>query len=283
MARYKIVNENEPINGDYWYYQPILNANGTWRTDTDGNILVKLMVVRSIEKEKLEQVLSLLNGSETLTFAEMEDLLVQMTNLRDELNQRSYIKTQVEVENAITASGLEFNPEQHDQLSHFVANTKEKNESLEKSVTELSTKVDSTVTSTTEALKNSSFPLGKDYRFDSTRGYLAGEVVFYNNKIYQCTNTYTKGTANSSPDYQTYWKEFALASGSVYTKEDIDRFIDGLNTLINNISKTVEDNQKTALAEYVDKSSEQTITGKKNFDVISASSIVLNGYTLSIA
>lgn len=281
MARYKIINQ-EPINGDYWYYQPILNANGTWRTDADGNILVQLMVVRSIEKEKLEQVLSLLNGSKTLTFAEMEDLLVQMTNLRDELNQRSYVKTQNEIENAIAATGVEVDAEKHDQLSLYIKSSEAKKKTLEQSVTELGSKVDSSVTSTNEALKNSSFPLGKDYRFDPNRGYLAGEVVFYNNKIYQCTNTYSKGTANSSPDYQTYWKEFALASGSVYTKEDIDKFIDGLNTLINDLTTTVETHYKE-LANYVDKASEQTIPGKKNFNVISASSIILNGYTLTIA
>lgn len=281
MARYKIINQ-EPINGDYWYYQPIPNANGTWRTDADGNILVQLMVVRSIEKEKLDQVLSLLNGSETLTFAEMEDLLVQMTNLRDELNQRSYVKTQNEIENAITATGVEVDAEKHDQLSLYIKSSESKSKALEQSVTELGSKVASSVTSTNEALKNSAFPLGKDYRFDPNRGYLAGEVVFYNNKIYQCTNTYSKGTANSTPDSQNFWKEFALASGSVYTKEDVDKFIEGLTTLINDLTTTVETHYKE-LANYVDKASEQTITGKKNFNVISANSIILNGYTLTIA
>lgn len=52
MATYKVINET-PILADFWWRQPLINADGTYKTDAEGNIQVEQMVVRTVDDAKI--------------------------------------------------------------------------------------------------------------------------------------------------------------------------------------------------------------------------------------
>ncbi len=55
MAKYKVIN-SKPTVADFWWRQPLVNADGSLQKDTDGSIKVEQMVVRTVDSEKLDKV-----------------------------------------------------------------------------------------------------------------------------------------------------------------------------------------------------------------------------------
>lgn len=52
MPTYKIVNET-PTVADFWFRQPLVNEDGSFKTTEDGSIQVEQMVVRSITDDRI--------------------------------------------------------------------------------------------------------------------------------------------------------------------------------------------------------------------------------------
>lgn len=52
MATYKVIN-SVPTLADFWWRQPLINEDGTYKTDAEGNIQVEQMVVRTIDDAKI--------------------------------------------------------------------------------------------------------------------------------------------------------------------------------------------------------------------------------------
>ncbi len=84
MASYKIVND-KPIDGDFWFNQPLMNDDGTFQKDEEGNVLVEQMVVRSVDATKVDKVSKFLEGSAYTNFNQISEITNEVAHLRNDL------------------------------------------------------------------------------------------------------------------------------------------------------------------------------------------------------
>jgi len=82
MAKYKVVNET-PTVADFWWRQPLVNADGSLQKTEDGAIKVEQMVVRTVDSEKLDKVSRFIDENGTLS----SEQLTAMQKKLDELEK----------------------------------------------------------------------------------------------------------------------------------------------------------------------------------------------------
>lgn len=84
MASYKVINET-PTTADFWWRQPLLNEDGSFKTDADGNIEVEQMVVRSLDPKKLTDVETVIASGKTFIQEEVTTLTNKIAELKAEI------------------------------------------------------------------------------------------------------------------------------------------------------------------------------------------------------
>ena len=83
MPTYKIVNET-PTVADFWFRQPLVNEDGSFKTTEDGSIQVEQMVVRSITDDRLTS----LNNTVATEHANLESKISEQNDTIASLQNR---------------------------------------------------------------------------------------------------------------------------------------------------------------------------------------------------
>lgn len=94
MAVYKVTNE-VPTPADFFWRQPLLNEDGTFKRDEAGKVLVEQMVVRSLDKEKIDKISTFLEGSAYTSFNELSAITADIKatkNAMSELVRKAFTK-----------------------------------------------------------------------------------------------------------------------------------------------------------------------------------------------
>lgn len=83
MPTYKVVN-TEPTVADFWFRQPLVNEDGSFKTTEDGSIQVEQMVVRSITDDRL----SSLSNTVAQEHSALENKITELNETIDTLKSR---------------------------------------------------------------------------------------------------------------------------------------------------------------------------------------------------
>lgn len=88
MAKYKVIN-NKPTTADFWWRQPLINADGSFKKDSDGNIQVEQMVVRTVDSEKLDEVSKFIASGGSLSKEEIDKINAKLAELEKKVEEGS--------------------------------------------------------------------------------------------------------------------------------------------------------------------------------------------------
>ena len=84
MANYKIINTT-PTTADFWWRQPLINEDGSFKKDEEGNIEVEQMVVRSLDPKKISDVETVIASGKTFIQEEVTTLTNKIAELEAEI------------------------------------------------------------------------------------------------------------------------------------------------------------------------------------------------------
>lgn len=88
MAKYTVINST-PTIADFWWRQPLINADGSLKTDSEGNIQVEQMVVRTIDSEKLDTVAKFIAQGGSFNQEEIDIINKKLAELEEKINEDS--------------------------------------------------------------------------------------------------------------------------------------------------------------------------------------------------